>query len=178
MNNKTSKYPSREECLKILNKIGCPKRVINHLLTVTDLALKIAKRFPKADLELVEAGGLLHDMGRSKTHGITHAVEGAKMARELGLPVEINKIIERHICAGIPKMSAIELGLPARDYIPITIEEKIIAHADNLVEGERRCTISRSVQILQNQGLFEVAERVRQLHVELSEKAGIDIDNI
>jgi hypothetical protein len=60
----------------------------------------------------------------------------------------------------------------------MTIEEKIVAHADNLVEHRKRCTISRSVEILRQKGLPEVAERVRQLHIELSNEAGIDIDEI
>ncbi len=178
MQSKIKNYPSREQCLQILSQVNCPEHVIEHLRLVTDIALKMAERFPEADKALVEAGALLHDIGRSKTHGITHAVEGARIAQKLGLPIEIIRIIERHICAGIPKEDAIKLGLPIKDYIPRTIEEKIVAHADNLVEGNKRCTIKRSIQILQDQNLPEVAERVRLLHVALSESVGIDLDEV
>jgi uncharacterized protein (TIGR00295 family) len=178
MRDKISKYPNREECLQILKQMNCPKHVVHHILVVTELALKIANRIPKADIELVEAGALLHDLGRAKTHGITHAVEGARLGDRLGLPKEIIRIIERHICAGIPKEDAVNLGLPEKDFTPETLEEKIVAHADNLVEGNKRCKINRSIQILNDQGLPKVAERVRKLHVALSDSAGIDLDEI
>lgn len=170
--------PTRDECLKILRAAGCSKKVINHILIVTNLALKIARRFPKVNLELVEAGALLHDLGRSKTHGIDHAVAGGKLALELGLPKEIINIIECHIVAGIKPDDAVKLGLPRKDYTPHTLEERIVAHADNLIEDDKRCTIQRTVEILQNKGLVDVAERVYKLHLTLCHEAGIDLDEI
>jgi uncharacterized protein (TIGR00295 family) len=178
MTQNTYDYPNREECLGLLRDANCPEHVIDHILVVTELALLIAERFPDCDKSLVEAGALLHDIGRSRTHGLTHAVEGAKIVRELGLPDELVNIIERHICAGIPVEDSVGLGLPEKDYTPRTIEERIVAHADNLFEGKKRCKISRSVEILQNQGLPVVAERVRLLHENLSKAAGIDLDLI
>ena len=176
--NTNNDYPSRDECLQLLAQAGCPTDVINHVLVVTDLALKIASRFPDADRALVEAGALLHDIGRARTHGILHGVEGGRIARELNLPVEIINIIERHLGAGIPKQDAVTLGLPARDFVPQTIEERIIAQADNLVEGDKRVPIKRSLQILIDKGLPAVAERMERLYSELSAEAGIEIDEI
>ena len=46
-------------------------------------------------------------------------------------------IIERHIGAGITESEAEKLGLPKKSYVPETIEEKIVAHADNLTSGSR-----------------------------------------
>ncbi len=178
MGHDAKKYPTREECLKILKELDCPEKVIKHILIVTDLALTIAKRFPEADPELVEAGALLHDIGRSKTHDVNHAVEGRKLARELRLPTEIINIIERHITAGIKPAEALSLGLPVKDYTPQTLEERIVAHADNLVEDNKRCSIKRSIQILQEKGLSEVARRVKKLHEDLSREAGIDLDEV
>ncbi len=176
--HKKTKYPTKAECLKILNETGCPDKVLEHILVVADLAMKIANRFPNADRDLILAGSMLHDLGRSRTHGINHAVEGGQIARELKLPKELIRIIERHICAGIEKDNAVSLGLPAKDYVPKTLEERIVAHADNLVEGKLRCNITRSVQILLGQGLPEVANKVKKLHEELSTEAGIDLDEI
>ncbi len=171
-------YPNRTECLRILEEAGCSDEVITHCKVVTEIALAIAKKIPEADIELVHAGGLLHDLGRSRTHEIGHAFKGADLARELGLPEELVLIIERHISAGITPDTAAELGLPARDYTPRSIEEKIVAHADNLVETHKRVKVERSMEILKVQGLDEAAERVLRLHRELSEIAHVDIDQI
>jgi uncharacterized protein len=182
MNQNSNRYPTREECLKILRDVGCPEQVIEHVLVVTKLALLISNRFieigTEVDMELIEAGGLLHDIGRAKTHGVTHAIEGSKLAQKLELPNEIVKIIERHIGAGILEDDAKELGLPIKDYSPQSLEERIISHADNLVEHNKRVKIRRSIEILNSKGLPEVAERIRQLHIALSSEAGIDIDKL
>ena len=99
-----------------------------------------------ADLDLVEAGAILHDVGRSKTQGIYHAIAGAEILKEHGFSPELVKIIERHIGAGIPKDEAILLGLPPKDYLPISLEEKIIAHADNLIHGTEEVSIDFVLQ--------------------------------
>ena len=83
----------------------------------------------------------MHDIGRSKTHGIRHAVVGAEIARKYGYDEEILNIIERHIGAGITEDEAVKLGLPKKSYIPQTLEEKIVAHADNLTSGSEEVSI-------------------------------------
>ena len=84
---------------------------------------------------MIKKGALLHDIGRSKTHDITHAIEGVEIAKKYSYSDDVLNIIERHIGAGITEDEAIELGLPKKSYVPQTIEEKIVAHADNLVSG-------------------------------------------
>ena len=129
-------FPNREKCLKILHDAGCSEKVVEHCKTVTRLALKIAKKC-NANIELVEAGALLHDIGRSRTHGVMHGVEGAEIAKEIGLPDEIVNIIERHLGGGISKEEATKIGLQEKDYTPVTLEEKIVCHADNLIAHNR-----------------------------------------
>ena len=112
--------------LKILKQEETPENVIEHSKAVCKKAMKIAVNFKDADKDLIKKGALLHDIGRSKTHGITHAVEGAKIVREYGYPEEVQNIVERHIGAGLSEDEAIKLGLPKKSYIPQTIEEKIM----------------------------------------------------
>lgn len=78
---------------------------------------------------------MLHDIGRSRTHGLTHAIVGVEIARKHGYSEDVLNIIERHIGAGITESEAEKLGLPVKSYMPETLEEKIVAHADNLVSG-------------------------------------------
>jgi uncharacterized protein (TIGR00295 family) len=161
----------------MLRDSGCDEDVIRHCEAVSHLAIRIAKRCT-ADVMVVEAGSLLHDIGRSKTHGISHAVEGAKIAQGLGLPTQVIRIIERHIGGGIPRDDAKGLGLPDKDYIPETLEEAIVAHADNLFEGTKRITIEESVASFVRTGLHGPAMRVLDMHKRLSDVCGMDIDEI
>jgi len=169
--------PSSEECINLLKKTGCSNSVINHCKAVRDIAVKIAKK-TDADRNLVEAGALLHDIGRSTTHGISHAVEGAKIAVKLGMPNSIICIIERHIGAGLSKEEAKKLGLAVRDYIPLTLEEKIVCHADNLIDNCKQQNIENEVERAIKDGHKGYAIRLIELHKELSDLCGIDLNNI
>lgn len=121
--------------IEILKKENTPENVIEHCQAVCDKAIAIANNFEDANMELIKQGALLHDIGRSKTHGIQHAVEGAKIVKNYGYPEEVQNIVERHIGAGLVEKEAEKLGLPKKSYVPQTIEEKIVAHADNLLSG-------------------------------------------
>ena len=121
--------------IELLKKENTPENVIDHCIAVCKKAMIIAANFDNADADLIRKGALLHDIGRSKTHGITHAIEGVEIAKKYGYSQEVLNIIERHIGAGITKEEAVELGLPEKSYIPQTLEEKIVAHADNLISG-------------------------------------------
>lgn len=169
--------PSRDECIELLRECGCNERVLAHCKAVSALAVKIAKRCG-GDVKLVEVGGLLHDLGRCKAHTIAHAVEGAKIARERKLPQALVNIIERHIGAGISKDEAKKLGLPEKDYIPLTLEERIVSHSDNLMSGVERTSISEAVACLTREGQTAAALRMLALHKELSAICGIDLDEV
>lgn len=123
--------------IELLKKENTPENVIDHCKAVCRKAMEIAANFDDVDEDLIRKGALLHDIGRSKTHGITHAIEGVKIARKYGYPEDVLNIIERHIGAGITREEAVELGLPEKSYIPQTLEEKIVAHADNLISGSK-----------------------------------------
>ena len=118
--------------IEILKKEKTPPNVIDHSVAVCKKAFEIAQNFPQANLELIEKGALLHDIGRSRTHGIRHAIVGVEIAREYGYSEDVLNIIERHIGAGITKEEAKNLGLFEKSYVPQSLEEKIVAHAKKL----------------------------------------------
>jgi len=171
------KLPTPEECINLLKKTGCSDEVINHSEAVRDVAVKIAKA-AGANIPLVESGALLHDIGRSKTHGIRHAVEGVKIAKKLGLPENILKIIERHIGAGLSSNEAKKLGLPKKNFIPLTLEEKIVCHADNLIENNKKRKVEEEVERALIEGHSEYARRLVVLHKELSDICGFNVNKI
>lgn len=127
--------------IELLKKENTPENVIQHCQAVYKKAMKIAANFNDVDTDLIRQGALLHDIGRSKTHGIRHAVVGAEIASKYGYSQEVLNIIERHIGAGITSKEAVKLGLPEKSYVPETLEEKIVAHADNLISGTEEIDI-------------------------------------
>jgi len=169
--------PSREQCIQLLRDVGCSHEVICHCKAVRDVAVRIAQK-AGARVDLVEAGALLHDIGRAKTHTIRHAIEGAKIAKKLGVSQEIINIIERHIGAGISIDVARSLGLPKKEYIPLTLEEKIVCHADNLLDDCTRQPIEKEIEKALSSGHNEYAVRLTRLHWELSKLCGMDLNKI
>ncbi len=131
--------------IKILKSLNCPDRLIDHSVAVCKKALKLSSNFD-VDIELLKTGALFHDVGRCRTNGIDHAMVGAEMLKKFGFSDEISNIALRHIGAGIPEEEAKLLGLPPNNYIPITLEEKIVAHADNLVHWNVEVNIDFTIK--------------------------------
>ena len=167
------KLPSSQTALKLLSESGCSKKVIAHCKAVSALAVKFAEKCKNkglpVDVELVEVGALLHDIGRSKTHGVSHAVVGVEIAKSLNLPKSIISIIECHVGGGIAADEAEKLGLPVKDYFPVTLEEKIVSYADKLIKGSRVVPIERTInQFSRKLGANHPSiDRVIRLHEEL-----------
>ena len=164
--------PSREQALQLLRENQCSEKVINHCKAVTELALETAKlleeRGLKIDFALVEIGALLHDIGRSKTHTVHHAVVGAEIAKSAGLPDSVVSIIKRHVGGGITASEAEKLGWQKDIYFPITLEEKVVSYADKLIENGKRAPIEVTVEKLSGELKYEAAERVRKLYEEIT----------
>ena len=130
----------------MLIRAGCSADVVAHCRKVSSMALSLADRLTEpADRELVRLGGLFHDIGRSRTHDIAHAIAGVEIGRALGFSEQLLKIIERHIGAGITAAEARRLGLPEQDYLPLTREEQLVSYADNLISGERIMTYTEAL---------------------------------
>ena len=168
--------PNREQAIKLLETNHCPPQVISHCIAVTDLALQIACKLQgrgyTIDLGLVEAGGLLHDLGRSKTHAVDHGVVGAQIALTLELPQAVINIIKRHVGAGITPEEAEWFGWPKDNYIPETLEEKVVCYADKRIDHDQKTPIEGEIERLQKGGFGEAAERVRRLHDEITHLIG------
>jgi tRNA (cytidine56-2'-O)-methyltransferase len=170
-------YLGDEECGRILKGAGCQEDIIKHSESVARIAVKIAK-LCEADVDLVRTAAMLHDIGRSKTHGPEHGYEGAVILRELSFPEKIVSIVERHVGGGLDSDEAEMLGLPRKDRIPISLEEKIVCIADKLIEDNERVSIEREVGKLKEKGLDGAAKRVEILYSEMEQKCGIDLDEV
>ncbi len=146
---------------KIWDKYNLPENVREHCIEVAKLALEIAenakKRGYNVDIDAVRLGALLHDIGRAKTHGIEHFVVSGEILRKEGLDEKIVKIAERHFSCGIKAEEAKALGLPEKDFMPETLEEKIVTFADNLIFDRKRASFKEFYEKLK-----ELKNRVKE----------------
>ena len=174
----SSTIPNETECVELLIEAGCKRRVIIHCCTVEAVAKEMSSRIAGVDRDLVLAGSLLHDIGRSVDHSIMHAYIGSQIVKGHGLSPALVDIVRKHTGAGLDDEDVAEMGLPQADYMPRTLEEKIVAHADNLVSDNRVVEHTHSVEKLRNKGADRGADRIEELHRELSRLYGEDMDVI
>lgn len=121
--------PEPEECEAILEAQAVEPRIRRHCRAVADLAVAIAERLIAAgvalDLDLVRAGGLVHDVAKGHPH---HAEIGAATLRDLGFP-SVAAVVARHMALDFVE------GDP--------IDEAVVVHlADKLIAEERRVTLA------------------------------------
>jgi uncharacterized protein (TIGR00295 family) len=130
---------------ELLKTLKAPKEVVEHSEAVHDTCMNLIdllrerNRILRINRRLVAVGSLLHDIGRTKSQDINHGIVGAQIIRDLNVKNDpdlekVAKICERHLGGGISKKEAQKLGLPPGDYLPKSIEEKIIAYCDNMID--------------------------------------------
>lgn len=130
-----------ETVKELWEKYGLAENVRKHCIAVAELALKIAEAIERngyrVDKESVLLGALLHDLGRAITHDpFLHFIKSAELLKAESFEEKIVKIVERHFSAGITAEEAEKLGLGAKDYLPESLEEKIVSFADNITFGD------------------------------------------
>lgn len=134
---------------RIINKYYGEDGALRHILivhsqSVAQKALQIVSLHPELNLDrqFVEEAAMLHDIGIIKTdapgiecHGkepyIRHGLLGAEMLRAEGMPRHA-RVCERHTGAGLSLEDIVSqnLPLPHQDFLPETLEEKLICYAD------------------------------------------------
>ena len=128
-------YPEDNELRHIL---------INHSQSVARKALQIVSSNTELhlDAQFVEEAAMLHDLGIFRTDApgiqcfgsepyICHGRLGAEILRKEGYERHA-RVCERHTGAGITCKEIIAQGLPLphQDFLPETLEEKVICYAD------------------------------------------------
>ena len=150
-------YTIEQADIDLLKDQGMSLKDLEHSVRVAEKALEIGRRMhTPLDMKLVGRGALFHDLGKIVTHGILHGMAGAEKGAKLGLPREINAIMEKHIRGGLTRDEAVELGLPVKDYTLHLLEERVIIYADRLVD-----IIHDGVVVLE--GEIEAETRFKQI---------------
>lgn len=127
--------------------------LLTHSRMVAEKTISIAKAHPELniDTEFVYDASMLHDIGIIMCHApaiecygtepyIRHGISGGKMLREYALEFGMTseeiepyaRVCERHTGAGltVKQIEERHLPLPLVDFLPETIEEKLICYAD------------------------------------------------
>jgi len=173
---------TESEALFLLKKYSPDERVFNiilaHSRAVQAVALRITQEIVDngydADIEFIRTASLLHDIGRffcppKGKESILHGVKGAEILQKEGLDKRYCLACERHIGPGIDlyDIEHGKLNLPKKNYIPETMEEKIICYADKLIEGDREAGIEKEIQRYRKELSERVAQRLISLHNEI-----------
>lgn len=143
--------------------------LIRHSRDVADLALRICKRHPELpfDRDFVEEAAMLHDIGIFLTNApgiyctgtdpyIIHGYDGAQLLRKDGWPRHA-RVCERHTGAGLSQddIRRQAIPLPQGDYLPETLEEKVVCYADKFFSKshpERQKTLEEAERSVAKHG--------------------------
>mgnify|MGYP000524789502 CR=1 FL=1 len=174
------RLPSRIEAWERLQQAAPDAWVLRHCRAVEALAVAMADRAQTQglhlDADLVARGALLHDIGRSVTHDIRHAHIGADLLRGDPQPEPLACVVERHTGAGVDEAEATAAGLPPREYTPRSLEERIVAHADNLYSGDKRLDLAAVESKYRAKGLDGAWQRIEMLHQDLCQSLDCDLE--
>jgi uncharacterized protein len=132
-----------ERAWSLLDKIASEYKpewkdsILEHAKIVHDAALFLAGLLAESviiDRRIIALGAILHDVGRSRAvRVVEHGIRSGEIIRENGFPEQVARIGETHIGVGITRDEAKILGLPDRNLVPETIEERIVCYVDNLL---------------------------------------------
>lgn len=115
-----------------------------HCFAVANAATRVGRVLEKSctiNCSFLWSAALLHDIGRYVTHDpLLHGVEGYNLLSMLGYEQEAF-ICASHILFGLHAADAKQLGLPNHNFIPRTIEEKLVPLVDFLVEFDQPTTL-------------------------------------
>lgn len=161
--------PTRAECLILIKRYEMLPHIVRHSKIVTQVALLLGRKLNDCgcdlDLDLVEAGALLHDI--TKTASIetkeNHAHTGADLLLSLGYPA-VADVVRQHITLD-----------PRAPYPESISEAELVNYADKRVKHEEVVGIEERFQDIKKRyitkfpALQERFEEVR-LETQLVEK--------
>jgi len=136
---------SHQQSIRILADYSQEAGWNKHCFAVAHAAAKVGHVLLKKrpiDCSFLWSAALLHDIGRYLTHDpLLHGVEGYKLLSMLGHEKEAH-VCASHILFGLNAAEATHLGLPDRDFVPRTVEDKLVPLIDYLIEYDQPTTLN------------------------------------
>jgi len=172
--------PDEAQALALHRKYRSDERIVQHCRTVarvsTILSDAILAKGMAVDARATLAGALLHDIGRSRTHEVGHGHVGASILEKEGVDEVVVEIVRRHVGAGISPEEAASLGFPKGDYVPRTLEQRVVCFADKMVGSDSIRPFDEEVRRFERKG--HDVKRLKKLKADLEEALGQDPEKI
>ena len=148
-----NRYIDNEELKRLL---------ITHSRCVADKALSVARECgldDRIDRQFVVDAAMLHDIGVVECDApgihcfgtlpyIRHGIAGSEILEREGLDNRYCRVCERHTGAGISRedIRIQNLPLPDKDFLPETLEEKLICYADKFFSKSSHPETEKSLE--------------------------------
>jgi uncharacterized protein (TIGR00295 family) len=172
--------PDEKEALALHKEYGSKDSIVKHCQASARLSKVLSAvavaRENRVDEEAVMAGALLHDIGRSRIQTVAHGYVGAEILQREGVDSVVVEIVRRHVGAGISREEARTLGFPEGDYIPATLEQKIVCFSDKMLDGDIARPFEEEVKRFVRKG--HDVERLRKLKEDVSAALGVDAESL
>ena len=172
--------PDERQALSLHEKYGSSPRIVEHCQIVARVSMilsdALAANGKALDAKATLAGALLHDIGRTRTHEVGHGWVGAKLLEEEGVDKIVVEIVRRHVGAGISQEEVESLGFPEGDYIPHTLEQKVVCFADKMVSSNGVRPFAEEVRRFERKG--HDVQRLLKLKQDVQEAIGEDPEKI
>ena len=170
--------PNAQQALALHRKYGSNDRTVAHCQACARVSKRLAEaaagRGNTVNKEAVEIGALLHDIGRSQTQLVDHGYVGAQILEKEGVDGVVVEVVRRHVGAGISAEEAAALGFPPGDYIPKTLEQKIVCFADKMLDGDKARPFEEEVKRFVKKG--HDVQRLRKLKEDVDAAVGGDAE--
>lgn len=103
-------------------------------------------------------------------------MDWAKILEEEGVDQVVVEIVRRHVGAGISPEEAEKLGFPQGDYIPRTLEQRVVCFADKMVGGDGVRPFEEEVKRYERKG--HDVQRLKKLKADVAADLGRDPEKV
>lgn len=172
--------PTAQQALALHKKYGSNDRIVSHCQACATISKLLSERAAgqgrPVDEQAVVVGALLHDIGRTQTQTVSHGHVGAGILEKEGVDDVVVEIVRRHVGAGISPEEAVSLGFPPGDYVPETLEQKIVCFADKMLDGDKARPFEEEVKRFVRKG--HDVPRLRRLKEDVDAAVGGDAEKL
>lgn len=173
-------YPTYDEIVRLHKSYASDdfvfELIFTHSTIVREIALQLIEKnkLTNLNMQLVESGALLHDIGAYKVYVngsfdrsryITHGVLGYEILKKAGYAENLCRIASNHTGTGITKEMIKEQGLPLPedDYVANSTEERLVMYADKFHSKTPRFNTYESYRAFSEQFGKKATERFESM---------------